>query len=205
MKFLGLLMLVVLALYQDQCACCGARTAPIAPSPAAGGGSANCCTTQTSFGPITIAASADQVPVELQRCGAHGDEISAIVVSGKLSGCANVTSDIVFSTLTVDFTTDRSRCVGTGTHRATVELTNVHYTGNLRLFVTPRCVADSWVDPFGFSTADPGFNTLFLTNGRGTVGPILDSLVLRWAISSPPTCPPSVVFGTSLGNRARCP
>jgi len=185
--------------------CCGARTGPRVP--VGGGGIRNCCNAPTSFGPIQIAGRADQVPNELQGCGVHREEITAIVISGMIRGCAGDTSNMSFSNLHLEFTTDGARCGGQqGVRTSLVDLANVDYSGRLRLAVAPPCVADSSVAMFDISRIDDsGYHTLFVTNGRATLKPILNHLVLRWAGSPPGTCPPSPGLGTTPGNTLGCP
>jgi len=159
-----------------------------------------------------IATNAGDVPVELQRCRANLDEITAITISGDLVGCAGSESDVTFLNLTVAFTTDSNRCPGgsLGIRTPTVTLTDVRYRNNMR-FGSPACVSNSSVTGYTFFTTDPAFATLFATSGPQTLLPILDRYVLGWGAtiparpSSPPspaTCPPRPILG---GTTSRCP
>jgi hypothetical protein len=199
-RFLGLVVFGIVAL---SCS----RTGLWTPEPS-GGGNANCCRTPTPFGPIQIARTPDQVPIELAHCGLHGDEITAIEIQGTIEGCASDLNDdasLVFSDLTISFTTDGSRCNGQGVRTIPVVLTNVHYTAHHRF--APPCVSTSLVAP-GYQIGridDSAYHTWFATSGGEVLRPILDNLVLRWISSPPGTCPPSSGFGTSPGNTSRCP
>lgn len=194
-------MLMALLLFQLACG----RTGLTEPE-VVGGDARNCCRELTEFGPIQIAASADQVPVELQKCGSNKEEITAIAIRGKLSGCAE-RGDMTFSDLQIDFTTEGTvRCGGQGMRTSIVYLNNVSYSSTPRLAQTPPCVANSAVTRFGITRIDDvGFHTLFTLNGGDTLRPILNNLLLRWASSPQGTCPPSPVLGTSPGNTSACP
>ena len=192
-------MLMAILLFQAPSCGTGGRTQPEVPR-GGGDGTRHCCNTSTEFGPIQIAGNTDQVPPTLQGCGSHSEKITAIVIRGRVTGCAEESSNMTFSNLHIDFTTDGTECQGgrAGALTSSVDLTNVVYSGHLRLPVTPPCVADSSVTGFQIENIpDSGFHTLFLTNGGETLRPILDNLVLRWNSSPPGSCPPSQGFGTA--------
>lgn len=187
---------------------------PLAPS--------TCCGDPRSTPPVSIrfsqqiATRVEEVPVELQGCGANHEEITAISIHGTLAACVSVSgSTMKFPDLVVDFTTSGARCGGSQaviTGRS-VSLTDVNYTNTIRSNRPPSCVIGSSVTWNIFNSADPGFATLFATRGPQTLLPILDRYVLGWLASiprpsptvspsPPPTCPPVPTFG---GATSRCP
>jgi hypothetical protein len=153
-----------------------------------------------------IATRADEVPIELQGCGANREEITAITINGTLEGCSTIRrgSRLNFLTLDVEFTTSAARCPGTQgeiLHRL-VSLTNVVYNGQV-VAGPPACVSSSRVNAtYRFESHDPAFATLFATRGPQTLLPILDRLALGWATATPMVCPPAPIV---RGSVARCP
>ena len=181
----------------------------VSPSPCCGDPN-NAATTSVAFSSI-IASNANQVPQELQGCGVNHEEIIAIEISGRLSGCLQTNSvGLTFPNLQVDFTTSGMRCNGPPADRPQrrVLLVDVKYTGDPRAHLSPACIQSSSVDfmPLISSGEDPDFMRLFATRGPQTLLPILDRFVLGWATSNPAvTCPVSLTFAGATGTTSRCP
>ncbi len=154
-----------------------------------------------------IATRADQVPIELQGCGLNREEITAIRIVGRVSGCVDGTqAGLTFPTLTVIFTTDAARCQGSQglLPNRSVTMTNVKYTASISSGSSPACIGSSFVTWIQFQTNDPAYSSLFQLRGPQTMLPILDRFALGWAASVPSSasCPPVPIFG---GTTARCP
>lgn len=210
MNALGWTMLAALVLFQAPSCGTGGRTEPITPTPTP---TPPCCgnrssTTARVVFSATIAPSTNQVPRELQGCGVNREEITAITISGTLAGCVGTdTAGVTFPRLLVAFTTDSARCGGRqGVLNRTVALTNVQYTGAFLLGASPACIRSSSITYDTATSTDWQFNTLFVTRGRETLTPILDSFALNWATSNPSvTCPIALTFSGATGATSRCP
>jgi hypothetical protein len=159
--------------------------------------------------PVEIASVANQVPDGLRGCKPSGDEILSIAIEGRLAGCALSQGEafITFQQLSVTFTTGRCEGMRRGSQRhEPVILLNVIYKYEIQAGSSPPCVRSSEVTWASYHTNDPGYNTLFLTQGPQTMLPILDTYVLAWVASTarpstPTVCPPRPIFS---GTRSRC-
>jgi hypothetical protein len=192
-------------------ATCNSSVAP--PRPGCCGDLNSPGTTSVAFS-HQIATSADEVPVELQRCGFNNEEITAIRINGTLAGCVNGSSaDVIFTRLNVFFTTNGARCPGSTQGELpgrVVALINVKYTGTIRSGSPPACISNSIVTWDRAGSEDPGYEALFRNAGPQTLAPILDRFVLTWlaAVARPNPSPVSVFcppFPRLAGTTSRCP
>jgi hypothetical protein len=208
MNTLGLVVFLTLVLFQAPSCGTGGRTEPSTPTPTPQPccGDRNSATARVAFS-ATVAPTSSEVPAALFGCGFNREEITAITMSGTVAGCVGPgSSEVTFPRLVLTFTTDSARCGGTqGILNRTVTLTNVRYTNQLRWNSGPTCIRESTISYDTAGSADPQFNTLFVTHGRETLEPIIDRFVFSWAFSNPPvSCPIALTFTGVSGASLRC-